>query len=352
MDEAGAPALEFEQVSISYGGQGFALDAVSLRIAPGERHALLGPSGSGKTTLLRAAAGFEPVRAGRILLGGRVVDDGSRRGFIPPEDRGIGFVFQDYALFPERSVAQNVGFAWKRADPGRVRTLLAQVGLESFADRVPSELSGGQQQRVALARALAREPSLLLLDEPFSNIDKSLRRSLRESTLRLLDTSGVAAVFVTHDAEEAMAVGDRLTVLAEGRILQSGTALELYRAPRTLEVARTLGDVTLLAATAVDPGMVETALGRVAIDGGEGGTLLLRPEDLVVESPVADESANARLRTVRFLGPVCELILDAGGGSLTARCAAADAPVATGPARVHARRPGRLVPDPPPPGAC
>lgn len=196
---------------------------LNLSVAPGEIIALLGPSGCGKTTALRLIAGFETLDSGRIEIAGRTVAD--ERTFMPPERRRIGYVFQDYAIFPHLSVAQNVAFGLGQAQ-GRnqkVSDLLTFVGLDGQDDKMPDQLSGGQQQRVALARSLAPQPDVLLLDEPFSNLDAGLRSGMRHEVRNLLKQNHATALFVTHDQEEAMAVGDRIAVMHEGVLQQVGS---------------------------------------------------------------------------------------------------------------------------------
>ena len=225
------------------------VNGLSFDVAEGERFALLGPSGCGKTTALRLAAGFERPDSGHVTLDGRaLVDEGGT--WVPPESRGIGFVFQDYALFPHLSVRDNVRFGLRglaRKDrTGRVDEVLKLVDLTPFADRMPHQLSGGQQQRVALARAIAPRPRLVLLDEPFSNLDALLRQEMRENVRDLLAEQGMTAVLVTHDQEEAFTFADRVAVMQGGRIEQVGTPEGLYHRPRTLFVAQFLGQTNLV----------------------------------------------------------------------------------------------------------
>ncbi len=264
---AARDALEVRHVSYGYAGAErgtvSALDDVCLTMPPGEVLALVGPSGCGKSTLLRLIAGLERVQSGSIALGGDPVADAHLH--LAPESRRIGLVFQDHALFPHLSVADNIGFGVTRMDAAarsrRIATLIGMVGLDGFADRYPHTLSGGQQQRVALARALAPQPRLLLLDEPFSGLDASLRRALGEETHALLKMSGTTAVMVTHDPEEAMTLGDRIAVMRDGRIIQMADAETLYDAPVDAYVATLVGEANRLPGTARG-GFVETPLGR------------------------------------------------------------------------------------------
>jgi iron(III) transport system ATP-binding protein len=216
---------------------------MSFSLAAGGIGCLLGPSGCGKTTVLRCLAGFEPVRAGTIALSGRVVSSTER--VVPPEARGIGMVFQDYALFPHLDVMRNVAFGLGKAAPAerdkRTRRMLELVGLADAGGAYPHELSGGQQQRVALARALAPEPELLLLDEPFSNLDVDLRERLSVEVRAILKDAGITAILVTHDQHEAFAIADEVGVMTEGRIEQWDTAYDIYHRPRTRFVADFIG---------------------------------------------------------------------------------------------------------------
>ena len=223
------------------------LKGVSLKVAPGEVVALLGASGSGKTTLLRAIAGLERPHAGSIAIGERVFFDAARNLDLPAEKRGLGLVFQSYALWPHRTVAENVAYGLKlrgvTADEitQRVDTVLAQIGLDQLATRYPGQLSGGQQQRVAIARALVYEPPVILLDEPLSNLDAKLREEAR-SWLRMLITKlGLSAIHVTHDQVEAMAIADRIVLLDAGEIAQDGSPTELYNEPATRFAAEFMG---------------------------------------------------------------------------------------------------------------
>ncbi len=228
-------ALEAKGASVSYGDHE-AVRRVDMRVEEGEVRVILGRSGSGKTTLLRAVAGFERLSAGALELMGASVDGPG--GHVPTEKRSVGLVFQDYALFPHMTVGKNVGFGMRPKDEGEVRRLLELVDLAARSGARPSELSGGEQQRVALARALAARPSVMLLDEPFSNLDPELREGLRAQTFEVLREGGHTALMVTHSASEAMAVADRISVMHAGEVLQTGTPEELYDAPRSARVAR------------------------------------------------------------------------------------------------------------------
>ncbi|AEB12470.1 ABC transporter ATP-binding protein [Marinithermus hydrothermalis] len=259
------------------------VEGLEFTVAPGEILALLGPSGCGKTTTLRLIAGFERADSGEVRLQGHLLT--GPHTHVPPERRGIGFVFQDYALFPHLSVLGNVMFGLAHLPPrerkARALEVLDLVGVTLFKDRMPHELSGGQQQRVALARTLAPAPRLILLDEPFSNLDVALRSTTREEVRAILKASGTSAVLVTHDQEEALSFADRLAVMRSGRIEQIGTPEEVYHRPRTPFVAQFLGRTNLIPAQAEGRYAV-SPLGRLELDRACRGQVLLslRPEHL------------------------------------------------------------------------
>jgi iron(III) transport system ATP-binding protein len=266
----------------------------SFEVEAGEIFALIGPSGCGKTTTLRMIAGFEETDSGSIELAG---DDITR---VEAEKRGVGIVFQDYALFPHLNVLDNVGFAirdvGRRERNRRAGAFLDMVGLAGYGERFPDQLSGGQQQRVALARTFAARPRLILLDEPFSNLDSALRQATRREIRQLLKQNGVGAVFVTHDQEEALSFADRIAVMRRGRIEQIGAPEEVYARPRSAFVARFLGRTNLVPGEA-DGSMAETALGPVPLAAPASGSVLLslRPEHLVLENgPGSDAIVKAR----------------------------------------------------------
>src|SRR5688500_845036 len=245
-----------------------AVDAADLCVERGEFVALLGPSRCGKTTLLRLVAGFEAPDAGEVKLGDRVVADAST--WVPPERRRVGMVFQDYALFPHLTVAENVGFGLPRRERrARVPALLARVDLCVLRERSPHELSGGQQQRVALARALAPGPELVLLDEPWSNIDPHLRSSMRDELARILRAIHVTVVLVTHDREEAVSLADRIALMRNGTVVQEGTAEEVYLAPATRWAAEFVGAGNFLPGR-LENGIVETPVGRFPAQNANG----------------------------------------------------------------------------------
>ena len=261
---------------------------VSFMVEDGEIFALLGPSGCGKTTTLRLVAGFERADAGSVHLHNRPLTTPDTH--VPAEQRGMGLVFQDFALFPHLSVLENVMFGLQDLPPGdrqeRAKKALKMVGMEAFSDRAPHHLSGGQQQRVALARTLAPQPELILLDEPFSNLDALLRQGTRQEVRTLLKHHGMSAVLVTHDQEEALSFADRVAVMRSGRIEQVGTPEEVYYQPRTLFVAQFLGRTNLLLSQATGR-QADTPLGCVGLNREAKGTILvsLRPEHLTLEPP-------------------------------------------------------------------
>ncbi len=272
-----------------------AVDRVSLAVGQGEIVVLLGPSGCGKTTTLRLIAGLEAPDEGSVAIDGAVVS--SPAGVVPPERRRIGMVFQHYALFPHLTVAQNVAYGLPRgAVQARAAEMLALVGLGPLAGRMPHELSGGQQQRVALARALAPRPAVLLLDEPFSNLDARLRSMVRLEVRDLLKAGGITAVFVTHDQEEALCIGDRIAVLNGGRLEQIGTPEAVYHLPASRFVAEFMGHTGFLPGRVV-PGGIETEIGpaRQPVGHPVGATVqvVVRPDDVMLMADGAAERVAA-----------------------------------------------------------
>jgi iron(III) transport system ATP-binding protein len=273
-----------------------AVESADLCVERGEFVALLGPSGCGKTTLLRLVAGFEEPDAGEVKIGDRVVADAST--WVVPERRRVGMVFQDYALFPHLTVAENVGFGLPRRErSARVPIVLALVDLCGLGGRYPHELSGGQQQRVALARALAPNPELVLLDEPWSNIDPHLRASMRDELARILRSIGVTVVLVTHDREEAFSLADRIAIMRAGAVVQEGSPEEIYLAPATRWAAEFVGAGNFLPGTLAD-GIVQTTVGRFPALNANGATavdVLIRPELLELKpDPLGPAEVVAR----------------------------------------------------------
>jgi iron(III) transport system ATP-binding protein len=298
------------------GGQTPAVDNISLSLPGGEILALVGPSGCGKTTTLRLIAGLERPESGEICLNGKPV--AARNLFVPPEKRGVGMVFQEHALFPHLSVAANVAFGLQKVPHGgiqaRVSAMLSLVGLEKLAQRYPHELSGGERQRVALARALAPEPVLVLMDEPFSSLDADLRLEMREQVRAILKAMQTTAVFVTHDQEEALYMGDRLAVFQRGQLEQVGTPQEIFHAPQTRFVAEFMGNSDFLPGEVAgdeirtEVGMLRQPLG---LPDGSRVEIALRADDLDFK---ADPHGNAVIIERLFRGAynVYRLQLDSG----------------------------------------
>jgi putative spermidine/putrescine transport system ATP-binding protein/spermidine/putrescine transport system ATP-binding protein len=331
-----ADAVRLDAVSKRFGAV-TALHETSLRIAPGEFMTLLGPSGCGKTTLLNLIAGFLEPGGGEIFIGGDLVTE------VPVHRREIGIVFQNYALFPHMTVAKNIGYGLRargvgrREEAERVAEALALVKLDGFADRSPRQLSGGQQQRVALARALVIRPKVLLLDEPFSALDKNLRGSMQVELKEVQRKLGVTTVFVTHDQSEALSLSDRIAVLSEGWIHQIGTPDEIYRRPRDRFVASFVGDVNRLSAwlkkrdgdaAVVLVGGQTVEVAADTLDGVAEGSpveLFARPEALTVGEGAC---LSGRVAALVYQGDHVDLHIDspaAAGGRLLARLAGAEA---------------------------
>ena len=300
------PLLQVSNVQCRYDDK-VILESVTFALRQGEIACLLGPSGCGKTTLLHAIAGFRPLAAGSIALAGRELSTAG--ACVPPEKRALGVVFQDYALFPHLTLEQNVAFGLKMLSrserQSRIRELLQLVQLQDYTGHYPHQLSGGQQQRVALARALAPRPRLLLMDEPFSNLDTELRRSLAAEVREILREEGTAAILVTHDRGEAFVAGDKLGVLNEGRLQQWESPENIYRNPANAAVARVVGDGNLLVGRLLQPNLVETELGQVPLAkgiGAEGAAVevFVRSENIVAGEHAA--AVKARVLQKSFLG--------------------------------------------------
>jgi len=277
-----------------------AVHEASLCVDYGEVVALLGPSGCGKTTLLRLIAGFEDPDGGTVEVAGRRVAGAGT--WVPPEARRVGMVFQDYALFPHLTVAENIGFGLpRRARAARVAELLAIVGLDGLGRRYPHELSGGQQQRVALARALAPSPELVLLDEPWSNVDPFLRETLRAEVSDIIRPLGVTVLLVTHDREEAFSLADRIALMRDGAVVQEGTSEEIYFSPASRWAAEFVGAGNVLVGRVVQ-GLVETAIGAFPANGASANgsaRVLVRPELLELEP---DPAGRAEVVAREFRG--------------------------------------------------
>ena len=314
------PVLAARGLSKSF-GDAVAVSDTSFEVERGEIVALLGPSGCGKTTTLRLLAGFERPDSGSVLIGNETVVDAHT--WRPPERRRIGIVPQEFALFPHLNVAENIAFglagghrawwtrSWRRfgrsAVPTRVQEMLALVGLDDFAHRFPHELSGGEAQRVALARALAPQPAAVLLDEPFSNLDQNLRASLRLTMRAILKAADTAAVFVTHDREEALSLADRVAVMRSGQIEQIGSPDDIYYRPQTRFIGSFVGDANILPGRR-SRGGAETELGYVLLDEtpasqeGEPLDLLLRPEQLALKLADPAEADVANVISSEYYG--------------------------------------------------
>jgi ABC-type Fe3+/spermidine/putrescine transport system ATPase subunit len=317
-----APLLEVHQVVKTYSGVP-ALRGVSLNVAAGEILCLLGPSGCGKTTLLRVIAGLEQADSGAVLLNGQDI------GGVPVHQRGVGMMFQEYALFPHKDVYGNVAFGLRMARlprpevKQRVETALELVGLQGFEQRAVHELSGGEQQRVALARSLAPRPRMLMLDEPLGSLDRALRQRLMVELRQILKTVGLTALYVTHDQSEAFAVGDRVAIMREGLIEQTGVPEEVYREPATPFVAHFLGMENLLSGLAVNgvKDRVETAVGiletKDPVQAGQELTVLLRPDAarMVGGDEKAVNRIEGRVEACWFRGAYYQLVLSHESGT-------------------------------------
>ena len=300
------------------------VDEVSFQLAPGEILGLLGPSGCGKTTLLRMIAGFEQPTTGTITLGGDMVASASR--LLPPEKRNTGMVFQDYALFPHLNIAKNIAFGLnkrrlnKKQIKQRIDEVLTLIGLEGLEKRYPHQLSGGQQQRVALARALAPQPALILLDEPLSNLDVQVRVRLRHEIRQILKATGITAIFVTHDQEEALAICDRIGVMSQGKIEQLGTPEAIYTRPASRFVAEFVTQANFIPAQRqgqlliTEIGVWELTSSQETVSQGD---LMVRQEDISLK---ADDTAKVVISDRQFLGREYRYCLQtSSGGQIHAR---------------------------------
>jgi iron(III) transport system ATP-binding protein len=310
------------------------VDQVGFSVAEAECYALLGPSGCGKTTTLRCIAGLEPIDAGTIAIGGKVVSDPARNIFVPTHERAIGMVFQSYAIWPHFDVFVNVAYPLQVLRPrlgrqeieARVMEVLALVGMQDLARRPATRLSGGQQQRVALARAIVRRPALLLLDEPLSNLDARLREGMRKELSELIARIGITALLVTHDQAEAFAMAHRLAVMNQGRIVQEGTPREIYARPRDSFIARFLGAANVLrgrvAAHDGAHATVRLSGGQavaIATDIADGEVeLILRPERLTILTAPANGALAGKVVSAVFQGDSVEYAIDIGGAVVRA----------------------------------
>ncbi|WDG08869.1 ABC transporter ATP-binding protein [Vibrio campbellii] len=315
-------ALSIKNLTCQYDDQ-TVLESLSLEVEQGQIVCLLGASGCGKTTLLKAIAGLLPLSSGQMSLNCLTIDDGEN--WLPPEQRNIGMIFQDYALFPHLTVAENIAFGLKNETAQqkllKVEEMLGLVHLKGYGDRYPHQLSGGQQQRVAIARSLAYKPDLLLLDEPFSNIDTQVRHELIREIRKIFKEQGVTAIFVTHSREEAFAFADKMAVMNHGVIEQYGTASELYYQPSSKFVADFLGGGSYLVAKRISDSEFETHLGVVEANAQQEiqvdaeCALLLRPQHVQI---AADEESAVKVLEQHFMGDHCRYVIDVNGDRLLA----------------------------------
>lgn len=332
------PILSVAAVSRAYGRK-VAVDRADLALSRGRILGLLGASGSGKSTFLRTIAGLEGIDAGTIAIDGQVVSTPGRS--VPPEARRVGMVFQDFALFPHMTVARNIGFGLKGRS-GRdavVADLLERMRLTDKAGVFPHTLSGGEQQRVALARALARDPAVILLDEPFSSLDGFLRAEVRDDLVQALRDSGASAIVVTHDAEDAMIMADDLALMEAGRIIQTGAPRDLYTRPTSVAAARLLGPINLVQAQ-VRQGVATSVLGTMGTDLADGTAWMgVRPTDLILTT--STDGLAAQVTSVGYAGAFSLVRVALGSQTLTLHVAGEPPSAgdtigfAASPARLH-----------------
>lgn len=305
------PLLRMKAVTRRFGGIA-ALDGVSLDIAAGEIVCLVGHSGCGKSTLLRVIAGVEEIDGGSVMLAGQTVNGRGR--FVEPEDRNVGLMFQDYALFPHMTSRRNIGFGLKglgrRQAAARVEDVIQRLGIEALANRYPHMLSGGEQQRVALARALAPRPRMLLMDEPFSNLDRGLREIIRRETLAILRALGITAILVTHDPEEALAFGDKVVLMHKGQVIETGTSDTLYNCPQTAYAAAFFSHVNKVPVHRAGD-RLESPIGTFPAPLGSSGDmqLLVRPQALSLH----ENGTPAIVKSRVLMGEIEEVTLDVAG---------------------------------------
>jgi iron(III) transport system ATP-binding protein len=306
--------LSARQITKTYPGtQKPALNGFSMEVHKGEIVALLGESGCGKTTALRILAGFEKADEGTLSIQNTPIFD--QQHFTDPSRRGVGIIFQDYALFPHQSVWQNVTFGLHKKKPKEQKSMASEiidlVGLSGYEHRYPHQLSGGQQQRVALARAMAPRPQILLMDEPFSNIDTVKKNQIREELHGLLKKTGVTVIFVTHDTRDVMAIADRVVVLKEGHLLQQGTPEAVFKRPANSYLAHFFGTTNLIKGQVVD-GRIQTGLGSILIPGDQGlpegdkVSLSLRPGDIHLSTATDQRAIRVKIEQLRFMGEFTE----------------------------------------------
>ena len=341
MQETGKEKLVLEQLLKKFGSVA-AVDHMDLTIGEGKLYSFLGPSGCGKTTTLRMVAGLETPSGGRIIVDGKVLSDNKQT--LPPEKRNMGMVFQSYAVWPHMTVEENVGYGLKikkvkKPDvKRRVGEMLELVGLEEYASRYPTQLSGGQQQRVALARALVSEPSILLLDEPLSNLDAKLRENMRFEIRSIQQRLGITAIYVTHSQDEALAVSDEIVIMRDGIILQRGAPEEVYNKPNCYFVADFIGLANsfpcALRSVGADSYVVDLEGGQIVtaakdkrdLKAGDKALVILRPEHIKIhrhDSSNLGDSPNkikCRVDKVSYTGSIVNYFLDIPGISAACRC--------------------------------
>ncbi|SFI23625.1 ABC transporter ATP-binding protein [Jannaschia pohangensis] len=323
--------LQIDGLSRHLGGRNV-VDGIDLSVAAGQVTCLLGPSGCGKSTTLRIIAGVDRQDSGRVTLNGRVVADDQIH--MPPEHRGVGLMFQDFALFPHLSVAANIGFGLPRdaASDARVTELLTRIDLVGYGAKHPHELSGGEQQRVALARALAPRPKVMLMDEPFSGLDNRLRDEIRDATLSVLKEEGTAVLLVTHEPDEAMRMADEIALMRDGRIVQRAAPYNIYNAPADRAAAAFFSDINTLTGR-VNGALTQTPFGQFLAPGLPEGTevdIVFRPQHVRLDfdrggrgpNPTASEGTPARgtVERARFMGKesLVEFVMDDGTSRVTA----------------------------------
>ena len=326
------PRLQVTNLTRSFGGRRV-VDDVSIDIAAGQVTCLLGPSGCGKSTTLRMIAGVENSDSGTVSIDGTIMADGARN--LPPEARSVGLMFQDFALFPHLTVAQNVAFGLKGGTAekaNRVDSLLERVTLTGFGNKHPHQLSGGEQQRVALARALAPRPKVMLMDEPFSGLDNRLRDGIRDATLDILKAEGTAVLLVTHEPDEAMRMGDEIALMRDGAIVQRGAPYNIYNAPVDREAAAFFSDINVIRGTSRGA-LTNTAFGAFLTPGHPDGAevdIVIRPQHLKIDfdragrgpnpTPSDGTAARGTVMRARYLGreSLVDFAMDFDGKTLTA----------------------------------
>ncbi|MDA1280013.1 MAG: ABC transporter ATP-binding protein [Chloroflexi bacterium] len=358
----GTGVIHLEGVTCSYPGSDRpAISNLDLLVRPGEFVSILGQSGAGKTTVLRVVAGFERISAGYARVGGKLV--GSSFLHVPPDRRRVGFVFQDYALFPHLSVQRNVEFGLRafasNERSSRIAAVLEMVGMTGYESRYVHELSGGQQQRVAIARALAPDPVALLLDEPFSNLDRQLRAALRRDIKRIVDETGATTLLVTHDREEALATSDRIAVMGSRSIEQIGTPEEVYQNPVSAEVARLVGPCEMIFGTyhgGPTRGIVETEAGTfparsadlrgvvAPIADGQTVVALMRASELEIELVADTERQSGTIHSKEYQGELTEYGVRLNSGVvIRVRRRSADGPGEGQTVVVHTRNDSEVI---------